>query len=59
MINEVKIPGKLGKTHYIPHDHVIWDDKNTTKILIAFDASDYYSVVPQFRSKHAEIRLFK
>ena len=39
IIEEVMTPGKLGETHYIPHPPVIRDDKTTTKILIALDAS--------------------
>ena len=32
-------PGKLGEIHYIQHHPVIWDDKTTTKIRVAFEAS--------------------
>ena len=39
IIEEVISPGKLGKTHEIPHHPVIRDDKTTTKIGIVLDTS--------------------
>ena len=30
---------EVGATHYLPHRPVIWEDKETTKNCIVFDAS--------------------
>ena len=66
IVEEVK-DGDAGTVHYLPHHAVVWQDKDTTKVRIVFDASsksmgpslnDCLYVGPKFNQKINEI-LFR